>query len=294
MLQPVKRPAITIATTVTTGLGLRTPLSTQHPVFGRYEKHISFYKRRDHPKLSTFHPVFDSTKKGPYSAYTTDVFLSERPLTGPTTVSGLFFAIDPNLCFGRQESMNPTARLTIKDNSSRRFCRLRYRCILKGERTSNKGFKVEALVRFALGWVSPALSFKGGVPRVIHLGRGIDVSIPLLFHYTMVTILDEKGFETGSYLYLSGTPWLGLSCGFTFLSGGRLVLDEKDDINMEREDAFFLRCGNHQVHFRQLGFVLLKFLAWSLCALLVLPLEVREYCEHLAVRYIPAVHSIRW
>eukprot|EP00759_Apiculatamorpha_spiralis_P053362 PhF_6_TR6176/c0_g1_i1/m.9238 len=133
--------------------------------------------------------------------------------------------------------MNPTARLTIKDTSGH-HCRLRYKCCLNSARS---GFKLEAIVRFAVGWISPPL-VTPELPHVIHLGKGVDLSIPFVCHFTMVAIVNEQGYDTGSYLYFSGTPWLGMSVGLMKLQGGTLVLNhDTADVDVETEDALFVK-----------------------------------------------------
>lgn len=161
--------------------------------------------------------------------------------------------------------MNPNAQLTIRDRAGR-MARVRYKCLLE----SSGGLKVEALVRFQVGWIAPRVTY-AELPNVILLGRGFDVSLPLLFHFTMVDVLDEAGCATGSTLYFSGTPMLGLSAGYARIAGGRLVLNPergKEAVDPALEGRGFVG-GN--VHVRQLGFLAMKLTGWVLATVLCMP-----------------------
>lgn len=230
------------------------PLSVLHPVFGQLQALVGRQPKR--VPLSTAHPAFGTKRTAPQA---------QSLFRGPIGVSGFFLAVDPNVALGPirpRNQMNPNAQLTIRDqlgNSSR----VRYRCQLEAV----GGLKVEAIVRFQVGWISPRVVFSQ-VPNVIHLGRGFDISVPFLFHFTMVSVLDERGCATGSSLYFSGTPMLGLSIGCSLIRGGKLVMDPSRDMNPTHEAAhhFF-----GSVHYRQIGFVVFKFLMWLLFALACLP-----------------------
>lgn len=226
------------------------PLSTSHPVFGLKQADVSTPSA--HARLlSTSHPVFGKEK----------ALSSRRTFAGPIGLSGFFLSIDPNFACGSNSSMNPNAYVTIRDSNFDRS-RPRYQCylILSG------GLKVEALIRMQVGWISPVVKL-ASVPHVIHLGRGIDVSVPFVFHFTMVSILDELGDNTGSFLYFSGTPWLGFSAGFSRIQGGKMVLNpsRKLDPGADRHDFI------GKVHYRQLAFVVFKAMVYVTCILLSLP-----------------------
>lgn len=235
------------------------PLSTSHPAFGQQQRLI-IPKRRTKPLLSTVHPAFGTSAANP---------LPCELFAGPVSISGFFLAVDPNLCFflARRERMNPNAQLTISDTRGN-FARARYRCSLQ----SSGGVKFEALLRFQVGWVSPKATF-AKLPEVIHLGKGFDVSIPFLLHFTAVSILDESGCATGSYLYFSGTPMFGLSFGYSVIDGGKLVLNNKRvmDPPTETRRHFFGLGRDHRFHYRQAGFVAFKILAWLMCVLAAMP-----------------------
>nr|CCC90853.1 unnamed protein product [Trypanosoma congolense IL3000] len=161
--------------------------------------------------------------------------------------------------------MNPNAQITVRDHKGN-MSRLRYRCHLE----SSKGLKLEALIRMQVGWISPKVVFCS-IPHVIHLGKGFDISIPLLVHFTMVSVLDEQGNNTGSFLYYSGTPLLGFSVGFSRITRGKLVLDPSKSVNPAEEAKLFVgKC-----HVRQLGFLLLKCLAYIACLAAFLPTSKR-------------------
>lgn len=235
------------------------PISVAHPVFGQQQAVVR--RQRSKQPLSTVHPAFGTQPKP----------LPQNLFKGPIGVSGFFLAIDPTLSIGFRTKMNPNAQLTIRDqdgNSSR----VRYRCHLH----SSNGIKFEVMVRFQVGWISPRVSFSE-VPNVIHLGRGFDISVPFLFHFTMVSLLDEHGCATGSYLYFSGTPWLGLSLGWSSIEGGKLVMDPSRDPNPKHESIhhFF---GHY--HYRQVGFVLFKIMVWVLFTAACIP-PVRRALMHL-------------
>ncbi|CUG94168.1 Hypothetical protein, putative [Bodo saltans] len=231
------------------------PLSVYHPAFGQLQApHVGHHRRRGDP-LSTVHPAFGA-KPEP---------LAQHLFRGPIGISGFFLAVDPNLAIGplrAQNRMNPNAQLTIRDQSGN-LSRVRYRCQLEAV----GGLRVEAIVRFQVGWISPRVTFSE-VPNVIHLGRGFDVSVPFLFHFTMVSILDERGCATGSSLYFSGTPMLGLSIGYSSIRGGKLVIDPGRALDPTHETAHHF-IGH--VHYRQLGFVVFKVMMWVLITLACIP-----------------------
>lgn len=164
--------------------------------------------------------------------------------------------------------MNPNAQLTVRDQFGN-TSRVRYRCHLE----STGGLKFEAMVRCQVGWISPHVTFSQ-LPNVIYLGRGLDVSVPFLFHLTMVPILDEHGCKTGSYLYFSGTPMLGLSIGLSQIARGKLVLDPTREVDPKAEAQHFIG----HVHYRQMGFVLFKIAAWLGCMAMCLP-SVRHWLQ---------------
>jgi hypothetical protein len=128
------------------------------------------------------------------------------------------------------------------------------------------------------------------MPQVIHLGKGFDVSLPFLFHFTMVDVLDEHGNETGSVLYFSGTPFIGVSFGFSRISKGRLVLNLEPGrkLDLERDSKQFVGSQHHKVHKRQLGFVAFKTFSWVFCALLCVPyFDVWTKCRSFIQSYTP-------
>jgi hypothetical protein len=231
------------------------PLSVYHPAFGQLQApHVGHYRRKGAP-LSTVHPAF-GTKPEP---------LAQHLFRGPIGISGFFFAVDPNFALGplrARNRMNPNAQLTLRDQSGN-SSRVRYRCQLEAV----GGLRVEAIVRFQVGWISPRVTFTE-VPNVIHLGRGFDVSVPFLFHFTMVSILDEQGCATGSSLYFSGTPMFGLSIGYSSIHGGKLVIDPGRALDPRHETAHHF-IGH--VHYRQLGFVAFKVIMWVLFTLACIP-----------------------
>lgn len=236
-----------------------TPLSTSHPAFGL--THAAVTPSPPKHLLSTDHPAFGTRR----------TFSSADCFGGPVAVSGFFLAVDPNVTLGSHDYMNPTAQLTIRDVDGS-MARVRYQCYLRG----TGGFKAEALLRFQIGWISPRVVFSH-VPYVIRLGRGIDVSIPFMFHFTMVSLLDEFGANTGSFLYFSGTPLLGFSAGFSKISGGRLLLNPTKEVDPYAEENNFIG----HVHYRQVGFLVFKFLGYLLCLLTFLPASQR------LVQYLP-------
>ncbi|RNF18065.1 uncharacterized protein Tco025E_04619 [Trypanosoma conorhini] len=233
-----------------------TPLSTTHTVFGQKQATVPAVPRR-RSLLSTDHPVFGTSKP----------LTSDGPFKGPISISGFFLAIDPNFAAGTQSRMNPNAQITVRDSEGN-MSRVRYRCHLE----SDTGLKLEALIRLQVGWVSPKVTFSS-IPYVIYLGKGFDVSIPFLMHFTMVSVLDEHGDHTGSFLYFSGTPMLGFSAGLTQIRRGKLVLNPSREVDPVEESKQFV--GN--IHVRQLGFVVLKCLVYALCCLACVPASQRVF-----------------
>ncbi|RNF00924.1 hypothetical protein TraAM80_07314 [Trypanosoma rangeli] len=231
-----------------------TPLSTTHTVFGQKQATVPAVPRR-RSLLSTDHVAFGTSKSLTF----------DRPFKGPISVSGFFLAVDPNFAAGTQSRMNPNAQITVRDSEGN-MSRVRYRCYLE----SDTGLKLEALIRLQVGWISPKVTFSF-IPYVIYLGKGFDVSIPFLIHFTMVPVLDEHGDHTGSFLYFSGTPMLGFSAGLTQIQKGKLVLNPSRKVDPVEESKQFV--GN--VHVRQLGFVLLKCLIYALCFLACVPASQR-------------------
>ncbi|ORC91086.1 uncharacterized protein TM35_000075100 [Trypanosoma theileri] len=231
-----------------------TPLCTSHKVFGQKQATVPTKLRNKH-LLSTDHPAFGKKK----------AFPSERPFKGPISISGFFVAVDPNLAAGPRNRMNPNAQLTVRDGDGN-MSRVRYRCYLE----SCTGLKLEALIRLQVGWISPKVTFSS-IPYVIYLGKGFDISIPFLIHFTMVAVLDEHGDRTGSFLYFSGTPMLGFSAGLTQIRKGKLVLNPSKKVDpIEESKQFF-----GKIHVRQLGFVLLKCLTYVFCLLACIPASQR-------------------
>ncbi|KAH9579985.1 hypothetical protein LSM04_005560 [Trypanosoma melophagium] len=161
--------------------------------------------------------------------------------------------------------MNPNAQLTVRDGDGN-MSRVRYRCYLE----SSTGLKLEALIRLQVGWISPKVTFSS-IPYVIYLGKGFDISIPFLIHFTMVSVLDEHGDRTGSFLYFSGTPMLGFSAGLTHIRKGKLVLNPSKKVDPVEESKQFFG----KIHVRQLGFVLLKCLTYVFCFLACIPASQR-------------------
>lgn len=157
--------------------------------------------------------------------------------------------------------MNPNAQLTVRDAAGN-MARVRYRCYLEW----SSGAKAEALVRLQVGWISSRVVFSH-MPSVIRLGKGVDVSVPLLFHFTMASILDEHGDNTGSFLYLSGSPILGFSAGFSRIISGKMILNPSKVVDPRKEELDFIG----HVHYRQMGFVLFKCLGYVFCALACIP-----------------------
>ena len=226
------------------------PLSTAHPVFGQQQKSVPTRPPRK-TLLSTEHPAFGTKPKLP----------SHSPFSGSVSISGFFLAVDPAVSAGRNAVLNPNAQLTIKSKNGQ-HSRVRYTCQLN----SSRGIRLEAIIRFQVGWISPRVVFSE-LPHVIHLGRGFDVSLPFLFHFTMVSILDEHGCATGSSLYFSGTPMLGLSMGISRISGGKLILNPTKDVDPAMDSHDFYG----SIHYRQVGFVIFKVLAWVCCTLMCIP-----------------------
>lgn len=237
------------------------PLSTAHPAFGlRQTETVPPPQAARHRLLSTDHPAFGTRR----------TFSSADCFDGPVSVSGFFLAIDPNFTAGSHDSMNPNAQLTIRDTEGN-MARVRYRCHL----VSDGGLKLEALIRFQVGWVSPKVHFSR-VPYVILLGKGFDLSVPYLFHFTMVSVLDEHGDNSGSTLYFSGTPMFGFSAGWNKLSGGKLILNPSREVNPYEAEGEFVG----HVHYRQLGFLLFKASVYVICFLACIPAAQRllQYC----------------
>jgi hypothetical protein len=152
--------------------------------------------------------------------------------------------------------MQPTAQLTIRDSDGR-ASRVRYVCRLHAD----KGLKIEALIRFQVGWIAPRVRFTE-LPYRIQLGRGFDIAVPLLFHFTAVQILDERGSSTGSCLFFSGTPMLGFSLGYVSIAGGELVHAARKPADPDTESSHFFG----HFHYRQLGFFAFKALGYVVCA----------------------------
>ncbi|GET90592.1 hypothetical protein, conserved [Leishmania tarentolae] len=230
------------------------PLSTSHPVFGLKQAQVPSQRNR-HCLISTEHPAFGTRK----TLSSSDCF------EGPVSVSGIFLSIDPTFTMGGHDSMNPNAQITTRDAAGN-MARARYRCHIE----SSGGMKLEILVRVQMGWISPRVIFSH-IPYVIHLGKGIDVSIPFMLHFTMVSLLDEHGDNTGSFLYFSGTPMLGFSAGFSRIKGGKMVLNPTKVVDPYVEVFDFIG----HVHYRQMGFVLFKCLGYLLCFLACIPATQR-------------------
>ncbi|EPY42231.1 hypothetical protein AGDE_01692 [Angomonas deanei] len=226
------------------------PLDTSHPVFGLKRADISPAVVTK-PLLSTNHPVFGTRK----------AFSTADNFSGHVGISGFFLAVDPNFCFGPHDRMNPNAQLTVRDNAGN-LARIRYRCDVEAD----LGFKVEALIRVEVGWISPKVVYSA-IPHVIHLGKGIDLSVPFVLHFTMISILDEHGNSTGSFLYFSGTPWAGFSAGFSRIRRGKLVLSPEKEIDIYEEEGKFIG----HIHYRQVFFVLFKFLMYVVCIAACIP-----------------------
>ncbi|EAN94787.1 hypothetical protein TcCL_ESM06369 [Trypanosoma cruzi] len=231
-----------------------TPLSTTHTVFGQKQATVPALPRHRR-QLSTDHPAFGTNR----------AFSPGRPFKGPISVSGFFLAVDPNFAAGTQNRMNPNAQITVRDSEGN-MSRVRYRCHLE----SYTGLKLEALIRLQVGWISPKVTFSF-IPYVIYLGKGFDLSIPFFIHFTMVSVLDEHGDRTGSFLYFSGTPMLGFSAGLTQIRRGKLVLNPAKEVDPVEESKQFVG----KIHVRQLGFVLLKCLGYALCFLACVPASQR-------------------
>jgi hypothetical protein len=231
------------------------PLDTSHPVFGLKQAEVPSPSHQRRKLLSTDHPAFGTRK----TLSSSDCF------EGPVYVSGFFLSIDPNFTIGGKGCMNPNAQITTRDTAGN-MARARYRCYIE----YSGGMKLEALIRTQVGWMSPRVVYSH-IPYVIFLGKGIDLSFPFLFHFTMVSILDEHGDNTGSFLYFSGTPWLGISAGFSRIGGGKLVLNPTKVVDPYREVSDFIG----HVHYRQMGFVLVKCLGYLLCFLACVPATQR-------------------
>ena len=264
------------------------PLPTNHPAFGIQEAFVP--RKPKKPPLSTVHPAFGDpppkpkTKPAEVSSPAAAANDPEGPVDGPVTMGGFFLAIDPQFCFPfkRNDSMNPNAQITIRDPRGY-LSRIRYRCLLE----AGTGLKLEAIVRFQVGWISPAVRF-AELPHVIHLGSGFDVSIPFVMHFTMVSILDENGCKTGSNLYFSGTPFLGLSAGFSKIKKGRLVLNLEKEVDLVKDNSDFVGPKGHKVHKRQIGFVALKAFSWLACMVFCVPyFDLWTKTKNLAHQYVP-------
>ncbi|EPY34721.1 hypothetical protein STCU_01381 [Strigomonas culicis] len=87
----------------------------------------------------------------------------------------------------------------------------------------------------------------------------------------MVSLLDEHGDTTGSFLYLSGTPWLGFSAGLSRIKWGKLVLSPTKVVDPSEEGSDFIG----HVHYRQVGFVLFKCACYLCCLLAFIPASQR-------------------
>lgn len=228
------------------------PLSTSHPAFGlRHTTVVPPPQDVRQRLLSTSHPAFGTRR----------TFSSTDCFVGPVTVSGFFLAVDPNISVGTCDRMNPNAQLTITDSEGN-MARVRYRCHI----ASAGGLKLEALIRLQVGWISPRIQY-AQVPFVMVLGKGFDISVPFLFHFAMISVLDEHGDNSGSSLYFSGTPMLGFSAGITRLAGGKLVLNPTREVNPYEAESEFIG----HVHYRQMGFVAFKGLMYFLCFVACIP-----------------------
>lgn len=209
--------------------------------------------RRGRVLLNAEHPTFGADRKNP-------IIPDSDRFEGPVTVGGVFVSVAPTLCLPqRAHRMKPNAQLTVRDSSGR-ASRMRYGCRLHTAR----GFKLEALIRFQVGWIAPRVKFTE-LPFRIQLGTGFDVAVPFLFHFAAVSILDERGNSTGSCLFLSGTPLMGFSCGFVRITHGELVHATRRPADPDTETHHFIG----HVHFRQLGLLAFKVLAYLACGLAV-------------------------
>lgn len=213
--------------------------------------------------LPTFHAAFDQQQLvvPPSAPSSTPTPASASTFTGPVSISGVFVSVAP--CFFLRsrfrrshhaaDVMRPNAQITIRDNHGL-ASRVRYRCQLQ----VGSGMKIEAMLRFQVGWISPKVTY-AQVPEKIYLGRGIDVSVPFLFHFTCVDVLDERGCTTGSCLYFSGTPMFGLSLGIHRIDKGELTLTSS--VDPQRQSRHFIG----KVHYRQLFLVAFKVFAYLFC-----------------------------
>ncbi len=187
---------------------------------------------------------------------------SDFGFKGPVTVGGIFFAVDPHVSShgltSSRDVMNPNAQLTFRDGFGR-AARARYSCRING---GPGGMKLEAMVRCQVGWIAPRVPFSR-LPSRIRLGRGFDISIPFVCHFTVARVLDEAGSETKSFLFLSGTPMFGLSAGFVPIQDGEMTQNLTSPIDPEREASHFLM----GVHYRQFGFLLFKISGYVVCAI---------------------------
>ncbi|KPI89756.1 hypothetical protein ABL78_1136 [Leptomonas seymouri] len=231
------------------------PLDTSHPAFGLKQAEVPSLQRQRRRLLSTDHPAFG----------TRTALSSSDCFEGPVFVSGFFLSVDPNFTIGGKGCMNPNAQITTRDAAGN-MARVRYRCYI----AYSSGVKLEVLLRTQVGWISPRVVYSH-IPYVIFLGKGIDVSLPFLFHFTMVSILDERGDNTGSFLYFSGTPLLGISVGFSRIRGGKLVLNPTKVVDPHHEVSDFIG----HIHYRQIGFVLVKCLGYLVCFLACVPATQR-------------------
>jgi hypothetical protein len=252
----------------------RPMLSADHPAFGqRFAKATELTAPK--PTLTSSHtamPVQGYKAEGIRAGK--ELLDDEHPLfgkpqssqpdsdrfEGPVTVGGFFLAINPVWSLPlAKNTMSPSAQLTIKDSLGR-ASRVRYICRLR----AGTGLKVEAILRCQVGWITPRVTFTE-LPYRIQLGRGLDISVPLLFHFTAVNVLDEQGCATGSCLFFSGTPLLGLSCGFVRITDGELVHAPRRPVDPDTEASHFIG----HVHYRQLGFLGLKAFGYVACAVAV-------------------------
>jgi hypothetical protein len=240
-------------------------LATNHPAFGSSAA-IEMNVSRDRHLLATSHPAFCAVQ----TSVDSSTALERERFVGPVSVGGLFLSVSPTLtlpfCRAR---LTPNCQLTVRDANGG-ASRLRYTCRLRGA----EGPKLEALLRCQVGWIAPRVTFTE-LPYRLNLGRGIDVSIPWVLHFTAISILDERGNNTGSCLFFSGTPLMGFSVGFTRIEGGELIYAARRPANPEQESKHFIA----NVHYRQLGFLLLKLAGYLVCGLAFL-LNVEETVAH--------------
>lgn len=267
----------------------RSPLPTHHAAFGQRQGVVSMR-----------HEACSSTFASPLSlcpACSSPIDMMhqwEHPdrlwpptFAKPVSLSGFFASVQPTWCFGDPTAagsrMNPNAQLTIRDQQGN-AARVKYRCKLLAD---DRGVKLEAMVRFQVGWINPPVTFKD-VPRRILLGRGVDISVPFFFHFTCVNVLDEVGCATGSCLYFSGTPMLGVSLGIHGIRGGELLLDGDGMVDPSTQSSHFFG----KVHRRQLGLVALKLALYLACGLcLVAPLVRDTLCGWVPRQLRPTIEN---